>query len=85
MEEHFFRGVSLLLVVYCELFFYINAGKRDTAVERLVMEDIAQRKRIISSIHDTSHLGVNRTQDMVAGKYYWPGLSNDIRAYVSCS
>jgi len=52
-------------------------------VERLVVEDAGQRKRIISSIHDTSHLGVNRTHDMVACKYYWPGLSNDIRAYVS--
>ena len=80
MKEHFFRGVSLLLVVYCELSFYINAGKWDTAVERLVVEDIAQRKQIISAIHDTSHLGVNKTQDMVAGKYYWPGLTNDIRA-----
>ena len=63
--------------------FYIIAGKGDTAVERLVVEDIAQLKRIISSIHDTSHLGVNRTLDMVAGKYYWPGLSSDVRAYVS--
>ena len=47
------------------------------------MEDITQRKRIISSVHDSNHLGVNRTHDMVASKYYWPGLSNDIRAYVS--
>ena len=62
------------------LHFYINAGKGDTTVERLVVEDIAQCKLIISSIHDTSHLGVNRTLYMVAGKYYWPGLSTDVRA-----
>lgn len=61
----------------------IHVGSGDTAVERLVVEDAGQRKRIISSIHDTSHLGVNRTHDMVACKYYWPGQSNDIRAYVS--
>ena len=66
----------MLLVVYCKLFFHINASKRDTAVERLVVEDIAQRKRIISSIHDTSHLGVKWTQDMVAGKYYRHHLLN---------
>ena len=27
--------------------------------------------------------GLNRTTDMVAGKYYWPGLTNDVKAYVS--
>ena len=37
--------------------------------ERLVIEDADQRKRIISSIHDTAHMGLNRTTDMVAAKY----------------
>jgi len=52
-------------------------------VERLNVEDIGQRKQIISSIHDTSHLGVNRTNDMMACIYYWPGLSNEICAYIT--
>ena len=51
--------------------------------ERLVIEDPDRQKRIISSIHDTSHMGLNRTTDMVSGKYYWPGLTSDIKAYVS--
>ena len=51
--------------------------------ERLVVEDHQQRTRIISSIHDTCHLGLNRTNDMVAQKYYWPGMSNHIHSYVS--
>ena len=80
----FFHGVSLLLVVYCE-FFSTSMHVNETAVEGLIVEDIAQRKRMISSIHDTSYVGGNRTQDMVVGKYYWPGLSNVIHAYVSCS
>ena len=50
---------------------------------RLVVEDGAKRERIISSIHDTSHLGVNRTLDMVTAKYYWPGLTRDVKQYVS--
>lgn len=60
------------------------SGKLDGgAAERLVVEDSKQKQRIISSIHDSSHLGVNRTNDMVAMKYYWPGLSTDVHAYVS--
>ena len=62
------------------LHFYINAQNSGE-----VVEDIARRKGIISSIHDTSHLGVNRMLDMVVGKCYWPGLSSDVRAYVSVS
>ena len=46
------------------------------------MEDPEQWKRIISTIHDESHLGINRTNEMVAKKYYWPGLYKDITAYV---
>ena len=38
----------------------------------IVIENAGQHKRIISSIHDSCHLGVNRTLDMVASKYYWP-------------
>ena len=49
----------------------------------MVIEYTFQRKRIISSIYDTSHLGVNRSLDMVSTKYYWPGLTKDVRSYVS--
>ena len=53
------------------------------ARERLVVEDPDRRKRIVASIHNTSHMGLNRTTDMVSGKYYWPGLTSDVKAYVS--
>ena len=36
---------------------------------RLVVEDLEKRKRIISSSHDGSHMGLNRTNDIIAGKY----------------
>ena len=48
----------------------------------MVIECEVKRKRIISSIHASSHLGVNRTLDMV-NKYYWPGLTDDVKQYVS--
>ena len=52
-------------------------------VERFVVEDVEQRHRIISSIHNSSHFGVNRTTDMVSDKYYWPSLTLQVRSYVS--
>jgi len=58
-------------------------GKASTSTPRLVVQQVDKRKRIIASIHNASHLGLNRTNDMVAQKYYWPGLFMDVRAYVS--
>ena len=49
---------------------------------RLVIESSSQRKRIISSVHDSSHFGINRTIDMITAKYYWPGVTSDIKEYV---
>ena len=58
--------------------------ERDAQVsERLAVEDLHQRKRIIANVHDSSHLGVNRTLDMITAKYYWPGLTQDVKEYVS--
>ena len=50
---------------------------------RLVVEAAAMKERIMKSIHDANHLGVNRTRDMITFKYYWPGMSKDIQSYVS--
>ena len=52
-------------------------------VPRLVVQDLTKRKRIITSTHDGSHFGLNRTNSMVSSKYYWPGLFSDVRQYVS--
>ena len=51
-------------------------------MSRLVVEDEGKRKRIISAIHDPNHLGVNRTLSMVTTKYYWPGITTDVKDYV---
>lgn len=60
------------------------AGKEKSRnEERLVIEDPKQRARIISSVHDSCHLGLNRTNDVLASKYYWPGMSKDVGSYVS--
>ena len=48
-----------------------------------MIEDPDHLKRIVSSIRDASHMGLNRTTDMVSGKYYWPGLISDVKACVS--
>lgn len=59
----------------------LRIGKK--GFERLVIEDPTERERIVRSIHDSVHLGINRTMDMISVKYYWPGMSSDIRLYVS--
>ncbi len=51
--------------------------------QRLVVEEKDKRKRIVASIHDESHVGVNRTLDMISSKYYWPNLTMDVKEYVS--
>ena len=52
-------------------------------MKRLVVEDQEKKKRIVASIHDSNHLGINRTLDLVVSKYYWPGQSTDVIKYVS--
>ena len=47
------------------------------------MEDPVQQKRIISTVYDANHFGIDKNNDMVASKYYWPGLSAEVRSYVS--
>lgn len=59
----------------------INIGKENRG--RLVIEAVEERERIIKSIHDGNHFGVNRTRDMITSKYYWPGMSKEIQSYVS--
>ena len=63
--------------------FMNTVAKASAGSLKLVIEDRAQRQRIISSIHDSSHMGVNRSIDMVSQKYYWPGITKDVRSYVS--
>ena len=33
-------------------------------------------------IYDSSHLGVKRALEIVTAKYYWPGLTQDVKEYV---
>ena len=54
-----------------------------TNVSRIVIENGDKRRRIISSIHGSNHLGVHRTNHLVSKKYYWPGMYSDISTYVS--
>jgi hypothetical protein len=54
--------------------------------------DTADAKLRIDILHDfhdaalAGHLGITRTLNLVAGHFYWPGLSRDVKDYVrSCS
>ena len=41
--------------------------------------------KLISRYHDNplaGHFGIEKTRELVARKYYWPTLCNDIEAYM---
>ena len=48
-----------------------------------MIEDASRRARILESVHHSNHFRVNRTLDLVASKYYWPGLTKDVKQCVS--
>jgi len=53
-----------------------------------IPEDEPLRLEILAKFHDTTtagHPGVKRTREQVSGRYFWPGLTADVRKYVrSC-
>lgn len=43
------------------------------------------RSEVLRECHDdpkSAHLGIQKTIDRVLDRYYWPGMSKDIKAYV---
>ena len=85
LEKNALRRRAKYFRVRNDHMYYVGGAKTPSPVApRLVVEDLEQRKRIVANIHNTSHLGLNRTNDMVASKYYWPGLFKDVRTYISC-
>ena len=51
-----------------------------------VPDDDSLHMHIISSHHDSpiaSHLGYQKTQELIEQQYYWPGLASDICSYVA--
>ncbi len=51
--------------------FYLGGKNRQGATERrLVVMDVGERQRIISTIHDNGHLGRDKTLAQINAKYY---------------
>ena len=45
-----------------------------------------QRRRVLNFCHDirsSGHLGIKKTLSKIRQRYYWPGLQNDVRAYIA--
>ena len=40
---------------------------------------------IIKMMHDVDHPGINTTINKIRQTYYWPGVSNEVKQYVSYS
>ena len=77
---HIISNIVISILASYNIIFAIVAKSTSPVTPRwLYIEDVDQRKRIISSTHDAGHLGINRTNDMVAGKYYLQGLFTDVK------
>ncbi len=64
--------------------YYLGGKKKQGATgRRLVVMDVGERQRIISTIHDNGHLGRDKTLAQINAKYYWPDMYKDICTYVS--
>ena len=48
-----------------------------------MVEDVNKRNRVMESIHNSSHLGINRTLDLVFSNVTGQELTNDVKQYVS--
>ena len=45
----------------------------------------ADRRNLISELHDLGHFGVARTMGMVQQKYYWLGITKDVKKKIVAS
>ena len=58
----------------------------DSSGRMYVPNDDSLCMHIISSHHDSpvaSHLGYQKTQELIERQYYWPRLASDVQAYVA--
>ena len=58
----------------------------DSSSWMYVPDNDSLHMHIISSHHDSpiaSHLGYQKTQELIEQQYYWPGLASDVHTYVA--
>ena len=57
----------------------IERDDKNAKTERLVIEDLGQRQRIVARVHDSGHLEIYKSLDMIASKYYWQQQVNILK------
>ena len=50
---------------------------------RLVVQSVDEQQRLVKTIHDTAHLGRDKTLSQLNERYYWPDMYKQVCAYVS--
>ena len=50
---------------------------------RLVVQSVDEQQRLVKTIHDTAHLGRDKTLSQLTEHYYWPDMYRQVCAYVS--
>ena len=68
-----------------ETLFKITVDKANRKA-RVRVPRAAERFAIIMEAHNLGHYGINKTYEFIAARYWWPGMKNDVAAYVrTCS
>ena len=64
-----------------------KTSRYDTGLEKLqIIVPFSERRNILREYHDkrtAGHLGINKTIARIKSKFYWPGLSKDVKRYVN--
>ena len=59
-------------------------GGKIVSTQEVVLDE-EEKASILKDAHDTTggHLGLNKTQSKIAERFYWQGITNDVKAFIS--
>ena len=76
-----FKSLQLLNGILCVMF---GTGDNEVVLQQIVPP--AMTHKLLSACHSSStagHLGVAKTSEKIKQKFYWPGLQEDTKLFVS--
>uniref|UniRef100_A0A8C7WVL3 Gypsy retrotransposon integrase-like protein 1 n=1 Tax=Oryzias sinensis TaxID=183150 RepID=A0A8C7WVL3_9TELE len=64
------------------ILYRVRQTQTDSGSRQLVLPE-RYRKTILRSLHDDcGHLGVEKTSDLLKGRFYWPRMTSDVEQYI---
>ena len=65
---------------------YVSVYPPHTHIHQKIVTDEKERDKILCHIHSAppaGHSGISATVDKISQRYYWKGLNEDVKIYVS--